>query len=86
MTTRRLYYDDAFEREFTARVLSCELASAGHQTPDHHACLGRGPGPHGLLSTSGGQPHDMGKIGDANVLDVREEGDEIIHVVEPPPG
>src|SRR5260370_3623826 len=32
--------------------------------------------------TSGGQPNDLGKIGDANVLDVRDEGDEIIHVVD----
>ncbi len=26
MATRRLYYDDAFETEFTARVTSCEPA------------------------------------------------------------
>jgi alanyl-tRNA synthetase len=32
--------------------------------------------------TSGGQPHDLGKIGDANVLDVRDEGDEILHLVD----
>src|SRR5215469_14145505 len=24
MATRRLYYDDSFQREFTARVLSCD--------------------------------------------------------------
>jgi alanyl-tRNA synthetase len=32
--------------------------------------------------TSGGQPNDLGKIGDANVLDVRDDGDEIIHLVD----
>ncbi|PYU10789.1 MAG: hypothetical protein DMG37_19090 [Acidobacteria bacterium] len=32
--------------------------------------------------TSGGQPHDLGKICDANVLDVRDEGEEILHVVD----
>jgi alanyl-tRNA synthetase len=32
--------------------------------------------------TSGGQPNDLGKIGDANVLDVRDDGDEIIHVFD----
>jgi alanyl-tRNA synthetase len=32
--------------------------------------------------TSGGQPHDIGKLGDANVLDVRDEEDEIIHIVD----
>jgi alanyl-tRNA synthetase len=36
--------------------------------------------------TSGGQPNDLGKIGDANVLDVRDDGDEIIHVVDRRPG
>jgi alanyl-tRNA synthetase len=32
--------------------------------------------------TSGGQPNDTGVLNDANVLDVREEGDEIVHVVD----
>jgi alanyl-tRNA synthetase len=35
--------------------------------------------------TSGGQPNDLGKIGDANVLDVRDDGDEIIHIVDRKP-
>ena len=35
--------------------------------------------------SSGGQPHDLGKIEEANVLDVRDEGDEIIHVVDRKP-
>jgi alanyl-tRNA synthetase len=82
MTTRRLYYDDAFEREFTARVLSCELLppdiNSGITTPVWRVVLDRTA----FYPTSGGQPHDTGKIGDANVLDVREEGDEIIHVVD----
>ena len=36
--------------------------------------------------TSGGQPHDLGKIEEANVLDVRDQGDEIIHIVDRKPG
>jgi alanyl-tRNA synthetase len=32
--------------------------------------------------TSGGQPNDLGKISDATVLDVRDDGEEIIHVVD----
>jgi alanyl-tRNA synthetase len=82
MTTRRLYYDDAFEREFPARVLSCELLppdiNSGITTPVWRVVLDRTA----FYPTSGGQPHDTGKIGDANVLDVRDEGDEIIHVVD----
>src|SRR5258706_10106054 len=35
--------------------------------------------------TSGGQPNDLGKIGDANVLDVRDEGNEILHLVDRKP-
>src|SRR5260370_23237701 len=35
--------------------------------------------------TSGGQPNDLGKIGDANVLDVRDEGEEILHLVDRKP-
>ena len=82
MATRRLYYDDAFEREFTARVVHCEVLP-----PDLNA--GITGTVWGLLldrtafyPTSGGQPNDLGKIGDANVLDVRDEGDEILHVVD----
>src|SRR6267142_3626936 len=82
MTTRRLYYDDAFEREFVARVLSCEVLppdiNSGVTTPVWRVVLDRTA----FYPTSGGQPNDLGKIGDANVLDVREEGDEIIHIVD----
>ncbi len=85
MTTRRLYYDDAFEKEFTARVMHCEVLP-----PDLNA--GITGTVWGLLldrtafyPTSGGQPNDLGRIGDANVLDVRDEGDEILHLVDRKP-
>jgi alanyl-tRNA synthetase len=34
--------------------------------------------------TSGGQPHDTGRLGDAHVVDVLDEEDEVIHVVDKP--
>jgi hypothetical protein len=34
MTTKRLYYDDAFAPGFTAQVLSCEPEGAA--APDRH--------------------------------------------------
>lgn len=88
MTTKRLYYDDAFAREFTAQVLSCEPECAA--TPENS----EGPLP-GALSrvkldrtafypSSGGQPHDTGRLGDAGVVDVLDEEDEIIHLVDKP--
>ncbi len=77
MATRRLYYDDSFAHEFSARVLSCEPAL--HQTqPAWEVVLDRTA----LYPTSGGQPHDLGKIGEANVLDVRDTGEEIEHIVD----
>ena len=142
MTTNRLYYDDAFEREFTAEVLSCEPASAaalgtavasGAAAPGRAAELekiARSPaaaasgtaasgGPAALRSrtpsgglavsgrhvalekpigplwrvkldrtafypSSGGQPHDTGQLGDARVVDVLDEEEEVIHVVDKP--
>jgi alanyl-tRNA synthetase len=77
MATRRLYYDDSFLREFDARVLSCD-PEVHNGTPSWAVVLDST----GLYPTSGGQPHDLGKLGDANVLDVRDEEDEIVHVID----
>jgi len=87
MTTKRLYYDDAFTREFTAQVLSCDPEGAGPENPE-------GPLPEALwrvkldrsafYPTSGGQPHDTGRLGDARVMDVVDDEDEVIHVVDKP--
>ncbi len=85
MTTRRLYHDDAYEKEFTARVMHCEVlppdVSAGITGTVWGLILDRTA----FYPTSGGQPNDLGKIGDANVLDVRDEGDEILHLVDRKP-
>jgi len=85
VTTRRLYYDDAFEKEFTARVMHCEVlppdVNAGITGSIWGLILDRTA----FYPTSGGQPNDLGKIGDANVLDVRDEGDEILHLVDRKP-
>ncbi len=77
MTTRRLYYDDSYQRDFSAQVLSCEPELHG-STPAWGVVLDSTA----LYPTSGGQPHDLGKLGDANVLDVRDEGEDIVHVVD----
>ena len=85
MATRRLYYEDAFLREFSARVVYCEKLppnmSAGITGTAWGLMLDRTA----FYPTSGGQPHDLGKIGDANVLDVRDEGEEVLHVVDRKP-
>lgn len=77
MATRRIYYDDAFEREFSAQVLSSEPAV--HSTAQAwDVVLDRTA----FYPTSGGQPNDVGKLGEAHVLDVRDEEDQIVHVVD----
>jgi alanyl-tRNA synthetase len=77
METRRLYYDDSYQRDFSAQVLSCEPEAHG-TTPAWVVVLDCTA----LYPTSGGQPNDLGKLGDANVLDVRDEGEDIEHVVD----
>jgi alanyl-tRNA synthetase len=77
MATRRLYYDDSFAQDFTARVLSCEPIA--HESREAWEVVLDATA---LYPTSGGQPHDLGKLGDANVLDVRDAGQDIEHIVD----
>ncbi len=83
MATRRLYYDDSFQDNFTAQVLSCvplaEAEDAGFG-PRWAVVLDQTL----LYPTSGGQPNDLGKLGDANVVDVKEQEDRVVHVVDRP--
>ena len=102
MATNRLYYDDAFVREFSAEVLSCEPVSpaasgnsAGDSVVGNPGSGAASKTPAGPLwrakldrtafyPTSGGQPHDTGRLGDARVVDVLDEEEEVIHVVDKP--
>lgn len=72
--TERLYYNDSFLREFDAKVLACEPEGERWQVRLDRTAF---------YPTSGGQPHDTGRLGDAAVLDVVEREDhEIIHVTD----
>src|ERR1700743_3929285 len=77
MATHRIYYDDSFARDFDAQVLACEPAVHG-TTPAWEVVLDETA----LYPMSGGQPCDHGKLGDANVLDVRDDGDEVVHFAD----
>src|SRR5467141_3458431 len=80
MATRRLYYDDSFERDFEAQLLRCEpvMVESPLMAPAWGVVLDRTL----FYPTSGGQPHDLGLLGAAKVFDVRDEGDEIVHVLD----
>jgi alanyl-tRNA synthetase len=73
METRKLYYEDSHMGEFTARVVSCEETEKGFAVVlDATAFYPEG----------GGQACDLGTLGDANVLDVREKGEAIVHLCD----
>ncbi|HJA91675.1 MAG TPA: alanyl-tRNA editing protein [Candidatus Eisenbergiella merdipullorum] len=73
--TERLYYEDAYCREFDAKVADCREGKKGWEIIlDKTAFYPEG----------GGQPADQGTLGDAEVLDVKEGGDEVIHLCDRP--
>jgi alanyl-tRNA synthetase len=79
MATQRIYYDDAFVREFEAEVLTCE-EQARNAGKRWRVVLDRTA----LYPASGGQPDDRGKIGEAEIVEVVDEGEEIVHFVDRP--
>ena len=75
MKTKKLYYDDAFLREFVATVLSCEAEKKNFAVVlDCTAFYPEG----------GGQPADWGTLGEAKVLDVHEKSGVIVHTCDKP--
>lgn len=72
--TTRLYYTDAYLTDFTSRVV-------GRSEDGLRVYLAETA----FYPTSGGQPHDVGRLGAAHVVDVvDEEGDRIAHVLGSP--
>lgn len=62
-------------RTFSAKVTGCEKVSNGYAvTLDATAFYPEG----------GGQACDLGKLGDANVLDVQERGEDVVHLCDAP--
>ena len=82
MSTHRLYYDDAYLQNFDARVLACSPAEpvqgASGMQPAWEVLLDQTA----FYPSSGGQPNDQGLLGEAVVLDVRDDEDGIVHIVD----
>ena len=75
METKKLYYDDPFQKEFAARVVSCDEAKGGYGVVlDQTAFYPEG----------GGQPADRGALGNVNVLDVHEKNGVVTHLCDAP--
>jgi alanyl-tRNA synthetase len=71
--TERLYYSDAYLREFRARVTASEDLGC-------RVYLDRTA----FYPTSGGQPFDQGTLGGVAVLEVVDEEDRIAHILSAP--
>ncbi|MBA3260528.1 MAG: alanyl-tRNA editing protein [Gemmatimonadales bacterium] len=71
--TERLYYADAYLREFEANVV--DSADEGRRLYLDRTAF---------YPTSGGQPHDLGRLGGVEVVDVVDEGDRVAHLLEAP--
>jgi alanyl-tRNA synthetase len=71
--TERLYYHDAYLATFQATVL--ERADDGRRLYLDRTAF---------YPTSGGQPHDTGRLGGVEVVDVVDEGERIAHLVAAP--
>lgn len=75
MEKRKLYYDDCHLQSFTARVTGCEATEHGYAvTLDATAFYPEG----------GGQACDLGTLDPVRVLDVREQGETVIHLCDGP--
>lgn len=71
----RLYYEDCHIRNFDATVTDCEKTEKGYAvTLDRTAFYPEG----------GGQACDLGTLGGVPVLDVREKGEDIVHLCGAP--
>lgn len=78
--TERIYYEDAYRREFDATVISCRKSEQGYEVVlDRTAFYPEG----------GGQPCDFGTLEPAeepaaDVLDVQEADGEVVHTCSRP--
>jgi alanyl-tRNA synthetase len=69
--TERLYYRDSFLREFDARVESCEREGERWKVVLDRTAF---------YPTSGGQPHDLGKLNGVPVIEVVDaEENKVVH-------
>ena len=71
--TERLYYADSYLTGFDAVVI--DRAESGRRVYLDRTAF---------YPTSGGQPHDTGRLGDAEVVDVVEEGERVAHLLAEP--
>ena len=73
MVTKRLFYEDVYQKEFEAKI-----SYVGNDEKGCYVILDQTA----FYPEGGGQPSDKGTLGAASVLDVQYEGEEIRHYVD----
>jgi len=71
--SRRLYWEDPYRTRFDATIVE-RLERNGRPAVVLEATC--------FYPTSGGQPHDTGRLGEARVVEVMEEDERIVHVLD----
>ncbi len=75
METIKLFYEDPYLQQFTARVVSCQEGKNGFEVVlDRTAFYPEG----------GGQPADHGTLDGVKVVDTREKAGNLVHICEKP--
>ena len=82
MATHRLYYDDSYMRNFDAQIRGCVPAEPVATDSGVRAAWEVLLDQTAFYPSSGGQPNDLGKLGEAEILDVRDDGEEVLHIVD----
>ncbi len=75
MATEKLFYIDQYLTEETSTVLSCKQAKGGYAVVLDRTIF---------YPTGGGQPCDLGTLGEATVTDVSEQDGAIVHLCDAP--
>lgn len=75
MEVRKLYYENCQLKTFTATVLHCEQTDKGWQVALNATAF---------YPEGGGQACDLGVLGGARVLDVREKDQQVLHLCDKP--
>lgn len=75
METEKLFYQDAYLRETTAKVLECRQSKHGYEIVLDRTCF---------YPEGGGQPGDQGTINGIRVTDTHEKDGLVLHYTEEP--
>ena len=75
METRKLYYEDCHLSSFSAQVVSCEETDKGYAVVLNETAF---------YPEGGGQACDLGTLNGIRVTDVREKGEQIVHLCDGP--